>query len=331
MKKLMVLMGLAVSALLLASVVYAGGKPPASTTNMIVGRPAKGMYCADPVKWIQGGYKIYVWGDATPIKAQDYDIEGYLLAPAAGVTWKVTNTGETGAMTLSDATNKIYTATPKSARADIVGDINYNVEYTADGKTFTGVIRRWNSDCDGCHATPPAHALANAGSAGVSTCRNCHGLAEKLHTSHANRVTNNTTAAACYSCHPSPCYSGVHVNFGVDCVSCHGSLVDSLSGNMWIPGQKGLPKCDNCHVSPYVQNAGVEYKSSVGHGRTRGAKNLCIVCHNSMHMEQKPTGWGDGVNNNCEKCHVSKPTTGNMGDVCGNCHVSSLNPHIVRK
>jgi hypothetical protein len=332
MKKILLTVALLATSFALVPTSEAG-KPGGTTpaTNLIVGRPAKGMYCADPAKWIQAGYKIYVWHDTTPIKAQNFDKNGYLITPSTGMTWEITNTNETGSMTIGDATNKVYTASPKSARADVVGDINYTVNYTAEGKTFTGVIRRWNSDCDTCHATPPAHAIANAGSNGVSNCRNCHGLAEKLHTSHANRVSNNTSAAACYSCHPSPCYSGVHINVGVDCVSCHGSLADALTGNMWIPGQKGLPKCDNCHVSPYVQDAGLEFKSSTGHGRkSRGAQVLCIVCHNSRHMEQLPTGWGDGINN-CEKCHTVQPTATNMGNVCGNCHVSSLNPHVTQK
>jgi ssDNA-binding Zn-finger/Zn-ribbon topoisomerase 1 len=341
MKKLLISLAV-LAATVVGFTAAEAGKPGGGTTtpatNLIVGRPAKGMYCADPAKWIQAGYNgangIYVWNNGTPIKAQNFDKNGYLITPSTGMTWKVTSTGQTGAMTITDATNKVYTATPTSARADIVGDINYNVEYTAEGKTFTGVIRRWNSDCDKCHATPPAHAIANkATTAGTSTCRNCHGLAEKMHTSHAARVSNNTSATACYSCHPSPCYSGVHINLNpvVDCVSCHGSLADSLTGNMWIPGQKGLPKCDNCHVAPYLQDTNIEFKSSTGHGRkSRGAQVLCIVCHNSMHMEQKPTGWGDAVNN-CEKCHTVQPSAGNMSNTCGNCHVSSTNPHIVVK
>jgi hypothetical protein len=317
--------------MVLSAVAAFAGRLPAPTTNLIIGRPAKGMYCADPAGWNKQGYKMYVWNDATPVKAQVYDADGHLLTPATGVTFKVTATGETGTMTLSDATNKVYTASPKSMRADLVGDFNYEITYTADGKTFTGVVRRWNSDCDGCHTVPPSHVQANKGTNGVSTCRNCHALGDKMKRSHWNRVPNNTTDASCYSCHPSPCYSGVHVNFGIGCVQCHGTLASAANGQMKVPGQLGFPKCDDCHVSPYVQNTNVEFKSSVGHGNARGAKNLCIVCHNSMHMEQKPTGFGDGVNNNCEKCHQNKPTNTNMGDVCGKCHVSSTNPHIVKK
>lgn len=328
MNRKLVALAVAVAALTAAVASYAG--KTTATTNLIVGRPAKGMYCADPAGWVKAGYKIYVWHDATPVKAQVYDANGYLMSPANGVAWKVTATGETGSMTLSDSTNKVYTATPKSMQADIIGDNNYEITYTADGKTFKGVVRRWNSDCDGCHTAPPSHALANAGSGGVSKCRDCHALGEKMKTSHYNRVPSNTTDAACYSCHPSPCYSGVHVNFGIGCVQCHGTLASAATGQMKVPGMLGFPKCDDCHVSPYVQNSNTEFKSSVGHGRTRGAKNLCITCHNSMHMEEKPTGWGDSVNN-CEKCHTVQPTAGNMGNDCGRCHVSSINPHIVKK
>lgn len=332
---------MALGILALTGVAYAG-KPVPPSINLIEGRPAKGMYCADPVKWIQSGYKIYVWGNATPVRAQVYDFEGYLQIP--GVTFRIPSTGETGSMTVLDSTNKVYAASPTSVKADgLFNDQNTTIEYTAGGVTKTGVIRRWNSDCDGCHTAPPAHALANAGSNGTSTCRNsaCHAeFAWKMKVSHASRVPNNTSASACYSCHPSPCYSGVHQPFGIDCVSCHGSLADAASGaGMWVPGSKGLPRCENCHVTPpnttvpYAQNAGKQYKESVGHGRAnRGAKNLCITCHNSMHMEQNPIGlWGTTANNNCDKCHVNKPTNNNMGPVCGNCHVSSTSPHLAKK
>lgn len=315
-------------------------KPTAAGTNMIVGRPAKGMYCADPANWIKNGYKIYVWGDATPVKAQAYDVNGYLITPGTGITWKVTATGETGSMSIVDSTNKVFSATPKSMGALVIGDKNYEITYTADGKTFKGVVRRWNSDCDSCHSTPPAHARANAGSNGTSNCRNCHDLAEKMKVSHASRISNNTTSDACYKCHPSPCYSGVHAgkfpNDSMGCVTCHGSLADAVNAKMKISAQLGLPRCENCHTGgnpvPYAQNAGKEYKSSVGHGRaSKGAKNLCIVCHNSMHMEEKPTGWGDGIYNNCSKCHTVQPTANNMGLDCGKCHVSSWDPHMVKK
>ena len=161
--------------------------------------------------------------------------------------------------------------------------------------------------------------------------------------SHAYRVPSNqvNTSEGCYQCHPSPCYSGIHAgkfpNDPIGCATCHGTLADAAVGQGRYPGQLGFPRCENCHVStqrqpvPYAQQAGVEFKSSVGHGRPRSAKALCITCHNSMHMETKPTGWGDGVNNNCQKCHQNMPTANNMGPVCGNCHDHSFDPHWVTK
>lgn len=348
MKKLTVLMCLAVAVSLFAADVFAGKVVP--TTNLIVGRPAKGMYCADPAGWINAGYNgangIYVWNNGTPVKAQDMDANGLLLLPSTGMTYTVPSTGQTGPLTLTDATNKVYTATPTSVRADLVysGNPDTAINYTADGKTFPGVIRRWNAKCDGCHATPPAHAIANkATTVGISKCRDCHALGDRMKTSHWNRVPNNTTSQACYSCHPSPCYSGIHTGKfpgdSIGCISCHGDLTLAPLGQMKVPGQLGFPRCEGCHVSvpnqpvPYAQNPGVEYKSSTGHGRrlSSAPKVLCITCHNSMHMETKPMSWGDGVNNNCEGCHKNMPTANNMGDVCGNCHVNSMNPHLVVK
>jgi len=331
-----------------ASVAYSGGKPGGGTaTNLIVGRPAKGMYCADPAGWISNGYSgangIFVWHNATPVKAQDLSADGILQTPVTGMTYSIPSTGQTGPMTLSDATNKVFTASPTSVAADKIYTLTDTaINYTAEGKTFPGVIRRWNAKCDGCHATPPAHAIANkATTPGTSTCRNCHALGDKMKTSHWNRVPNNTTSDACYACHPSPCYSGIHQGKfpgdSIGCVSCHGDLTMAPTGQMKLPGQLGFPTCQDCHVSvnrqpvPYATNTGVEYKSSVGHGRARAAKALCITCHNSMHIETKPISWGDDINNNCSKCHANMPTAGNMGPVCGNCHEHSLDPHLVIK
>ena len=348
MKRAIIASLVAVLTISAASVAFAG-KPGGGTvtTNLIVGRPAKGMYCADPAGWINNGYSgangIYVWHNATPVKAQDFSADGILQTPATGMTFSIPSTGQTGAMTLGDAANKVFTASPTSVAADKVYTLTDTViNYTAEGKTFGGVIRRWNAKCDGCHATPPAHAIANkATTPGTSTCRNCHALGDKMKTSHWNRIPNNTTSDACYSCHPSPCYSGIHAGKfpgdPIGCISCHGDLTMAATGQMKLPGQLGFPTCQDCHVSanrqpvPYATNTGVEYKSSVGHGRPRAAKALCITCHNSMHMETKPISWGDGVNNNCSKCHANMPTAGNMGPVCGNCHEHSLDPHLVTK
>lgn len=347
MKKMLITLGAAVAVSAVALTAAWAGKPVAPTTNLIISRPTKGMYCADPAGWINAGYKgtngIYVWGNATPVKAQDFDAEGYLLLPATGISYSIPSTGQTGSMTIGDSTNKVYTASPTSAAADKIYTGDTAIDYTADGKTFSGVIRRWNSKCDGCHNVPPAHAVANkATTAGVSKCRDCHVLGDKMKTSHWNRVPNNTTSDACYSCHPSPCYSGVHLNKfpgdSIGCISCHGDLTKAPLGQMKVPGQLGFPKCQDCHASapdqpvPYATNTGVEYKSSVGHGRKiSGAKVLCMTCHGSMHMEIKPMNMGDGVNNNCELCHKNKPTANNMGDNCGQCHVNALNPHLVVK
>lgn len=342
-----IILSLAAVLTISASLAFAGKTPPGPVTNLIVGRPAKGMYCADPAGWINRGYSgangIYVWNNGTPVKAQIFSADGILQTPATGMTYTVPSTGQTGAMTLSDATNKVYTATPTSLGAtQIFAQVDTAINYTAEGKTFSGVIRRWNAKCDGCHQDPPAHAIANkATTPGTSTCRNCHALGDRMKTSHWNRVANNTTSDACYACHPSPCYSGIHQGKfpgdSIGCVSCHGDLTKAPLGQMKVPGQLGFPTCQDCHVSanrqpvPYATNTGVEYKNSVGHGRPRAAKALCITCHNSMHMETKPTGWGDGVNNNCSKCHANMPAAGNMGPVCGNCHEHSLDPHLVIK
>src|SRR5512134_2182129 len=103
MKKFMLLIALLVFALVIGDVitVYAGGgktPPPPPATNLVIGRPAKGMYCADPAGWINQGYHIFVWGNATPVKAQAFDDWGFLTTTP--ITWVVQGTGETGTMTI---------------------------------------------------------------------------------------------------------------------------------------------------------------------------------------------------------------------------------------
>ena len=143
------------------------------------------------------------------------------------------NGPDRGTMQLTDTTNKVYTASPNSLRADMIFTGDSNITVTADGKTFPGVIRRWNSSCDGCHNVPPAHALQNAGSNGASTCRPARmpcRIRQQDDVSHAYRVPSNeqTTSAGCYRCHPSPCYGGIHAgkfpNDSIGCVTCHGTL-----------------------------------------------------------------------------------------------------------
>ncbi len=339
--------GVIVASLVIGSALVEAGKPapqPTSSTNLVVGRPAKGMYCADPAGWIKAGYRIFVWGNATPVKAQALDKDGHMINPSTGISWTVQGTNETGTMSIIDSANKVYGASPKSLAATNLFTGDSNITYTADGKSFPGVIRRWNSTCDGCHAAPPPHALQNAGSNGNSTCRTCHAdFGALMMKSHAHRVpvSEQTTSAGCYRCHPSPCYGGIHKdkfpNDSIGCVTCHGDMIDAANGRMKVPGQLGYPKCQDCHTSarrqpiPYATNSGVEFKSSVGHGKSNAAKVLCITCHNSMHMETKPMSWGDGRNNNCTVCHVNQPAANNMGIVCGNCHVNSFDPHLVQK
>src|SRR5574341_930005 len=138
MKKFGVVIALVILVSLVAgfTIAYAG-KPPvggSGATNLIVGRPAKGMYCADPAGWINAGYRIYVWGNATPVKAQAFDAEGYLLNTPT-ITWVIQGTGQTGTMTLTDTVNKVYTASPTSLAATNIFTGDSNMTYSADGKT----------------------------------------------------------------------------------------------------------------------------------------------------------------------------------------------------
>src|SRR3989304_1540980 len=88
------------------------GKPggTTATTNLILGNPSKGMYCADPAGWAKGGYKIYVWSDRAPFQAQALDAGGHKITPATGIAYKVSTVS--GSMSVTDATNKVFSASP---------------------------------------------------------------------------------------------------------------------------------------------------------------------------------------------------------------------------
>src|SRR3990172_3585276 len=144
MKKFGIVIALVVLVSVVAGFTIAdAGKPvpPPPSVNLVVGRPAKGMYCADPAGWINQGYKVFVWGNATPVKAQAFDDNGFLISPV--ITWTVQGTGETGTMTAGttaiEVANKIFVATPKSAAADKIFTGDTNITYTAGGKNFSGV------------------------------------------------------------------------------------------------------------------------------------------------------------------------------------------------
>lgn len=161
--------------------------------------------------------------------------------------------------------------------------------------------------CAKCHADP---ALGTNGVPGVSN------MSSAMHMSHATRVNKLTLANKCYACHPGVktlCQRDIHIQRGVACTNCHGSMqaVGDPNRKPWVDE----PKCGDCHhVSGHeYEEPGKLFKNSRGHGGI-----LCATCHNSPHAITPTTNPEDnvqammhqghaGVIDKCTVCHTRTP------------------------
>ena len=180
--------------------------------------------------------------------------------------------------------------------------------------------------CDACHKKPEGH-IADQSTWGA--CRSCHNLSNVTH----KHVYKYGATFQCYTCH-TPDYSNTDVHAalsnssgytGYTCSECHGDLSETKNKTFQTAGMAGLPKCGDCHDAAHSEPAtgGALFTNSVGHGGL-----LCMSCHSSPHRVQKGTNFGITGANNCSSCH---PKINHGGPNCGECHVSSWDPHLVRK
>ncbi len=277
------------------------------TAQLVLANPDYGMYCWDPIGWLDGGYNVGIWCSKIPIRAQSFDKRGRLLSNAP--SFSVDPTGETGIMSILDSANSLYRGLINaSAQAD------YLVRVTVDTASTLTVAKRRYSTCDACHPEPPGHI-------GISltwgNCHECHDLGIKMH-KHAYKA--GIAVDNCYKCHPSGCLSGAHGQLNIWCTSCHGSLKDAYLGKMKLSGQLGKPQCADCHDSLHSEPGNALFVDSAGHGGV-----WCINCHGATHIElAQPVGL-----NNCRKCHTVQPKISWMGPNCALCHGSSYSPHLV--
>ncbi len=202
----------------------------------------------------------------------------------------------------------------------VSGELNCNLCHEADGISVGRDIlqdhdRIHGTDldanrpvlCASCHADP---ALGAPGQPGISA------LSHAIHTAHADRLGVLSLENECYSCHPglrTQCQRDVHFVNGVDCNSCHGSMLDvgSTKRTPWVD----QPRCGDCHERPgfEFEQPGRLFKDSVGH---KGV--MCITCHGSPHAIGPAASETDnlqptllqghsGVLSECTACHAEQP------------------------
>lgn len=285
-----------------------------TVVSLVLANAVKGMYCWDPITWIEEGFHVGIWGNDLPVRAQSFDNRGHLID--AIPTFIVQPTGQTGTMSLLRADVKLY-----QGLVSAPGPNTFLTTVTANNATATAVNYRKSATCNVCHPTPPGH-IAKPFTWG--RCHDCHNLGNVLHIHGYNA---NIAIDDCYRCHPTGCLSGLHGQLGLWCTNCHGNLADAVNNQMKISGQLGLPYCANCHDALHAENLPELYMNSVGHGGV-----TCINCHAPTHIQTiqafgyKPLGY-----NNCEACHTVQASTSWMGPNCGICHGSSVSPHLVSR
>ena len=199
---------------------------------------------------------------------------------------------------------------------------NYAYTVTVNGATANGTLYSVPAKCDSCHRRPEGH-IADRSTWG--DCGSCHNLSNVTH----KHLYKYGATFQCYSCHSSDSANAdVHSTVtndagytGLTCTTCHGDLSATQNNTFKTAGMAGLPSCASCHDASHSPPAGVSFAKAVGHGGM-----LCISCHGPSHRIQKPANLGISGSNNCSSCHT-RVSHGSIS--CGECHVSSWDPHLV--
>jgi hypothetical protein len=137
-------------------------------------------------------------------------------------------------------------------------------------KLHAGTMR---IDCQYCHTgvTTSPHATIPA----LSTCMNCHAVARKNKPEiiKLNKYYEEGIALPWKRVHRIPDYAyfnhSVHINKGIDCASCHGTM-EYMDGAMQV-SELTMGSCLNCH-----RNADKNFKDLPG---VKNGPENCAACH----------------------------------------------------
>ncbi len=221
----------------------------------------------------------------------------------------------------------------------------------------------WNTRpvlCASCHYSP-ALDLAGTGPTGNQVGRSY--LSFAMHGRHGRDANNATTGApiisgsdraACYSCHPGSttrCLRGAMGNAGMQCQSCHGTMLAVAGAYLSPSGTRRTPwlsetRCQSCHTGDAVNHQTVTGQMATDNIRTlvayasndpsatprlapgsRYAENaslyrnsrghggvLCEGCHNSTHAEWPSSETNDNLTPTQVQGH------GGVISECSACH-----------
>ncbi|MGA1870870.1 MAG: hypothetical protein ACMUJM_20225 [bacterium] len=304
-------------------------KGTALNPTNLYGADEKGMFYSDPVTWIRNNYNILIFDSTYSIRAQVFDQNGYTMNET--IHYDVPGRfRQRGNMVLFNSVYKCQRATVERPRAIFNSANRINIQ--AGGVRQTIIVHVAPIRCDSfeCHPlNPPRHVLEKKSNDGVqSRCDRCHDLAIKIHPLHYKKVANDGTG--CFKCHPqSGCQIGLNFEDAYNphrnktCIDCHGTLYDSVNGSFRAKGQRGLPRCSNCHGEEYAYLKENTFKDAYGHGGV-----ACINCHSSTYLGNHTT---IGYNSCATACHTTQPSDNKMGPDCGRCHNSSVAPHQVKR
>jgi len=209
-------------------------------------------------------------------------------------------------------------------------------------------------------------------------CNQCHhskerksgthmlSLSSAMHGFHANYI-DDRSQKACLNCHASHngvslCYRGLHVDMGLTCVDCHGSLTDHALALLVRENNKGNkkamqymkylepdqteniknihprkpwiqePDCLACHVdfdAPETTSGFNKWTGSADtlfRNQTGDAGIRCIACHGAPHALYPANNIFDTNRDNIQPLQYQKktaPVGGNQG--CSACHMIHMN------
>ncbi|ETR71485.1 MAG: cytochrome c family protein, partial [Candidatus Magnetoglobus multicellularis str. Araruama] len=212
-------------------------------------------------------------------------------------------------------------------------------------------------------------------------CNDCHelstntqilNLSSAIHGFHANYIDDDSENA-CMNCHASYngkslCYRGLHVDVGLTCVDCHGSLTDHALALLVHEQRKGKktakrymkylvpdkisnmediqsrkpwsqePDCLTCHVdyeTPEIvsgYNQWTETSDTLFRNLTGNAGIRCTACHGQPHSLYPASNIFDSNRDNIQALQyqsVARPIGGN--GQCSVCHMINMQDNYHHK
>jgi mono/diheme cytochrome c family protein/MFS family permease len=196
----------------------------------------------------------------------------------------------------------------------------------------TGVSKATATDILQTHDRINQTSLTNDLSNGKTiNCSDCHGstvkksnlqtlsLSAAMHGFHANYI-DDKSQNACLNCHAvhnktSLCYRGVHVEMGLTCVDCHGSLTDHALALLVHENNKGKKSAKR--YMKHLTSDQVNHMKQIQPRKPWIQEPDCLACHVDYEAPETTIGfnkWTDSADT------LFRNQTGDAGIRCIACH-----------